>query len=113
MHGCNIMETIYDTTIPDLTVNEYLDRMVSQTFALLPLFEEKLKDASIKETFTEKQESLISKLHGLMSFMTFEQITVLDILTHAENLKTCEDHGQYRKHILRMCNLLSSLKVGD
>lgn len=113
MLGGNNMETKYNTIIPDDCVNEYIDKIISQTFALLPLFEEKLKNDSFIETFKEKQESLISKLHGFLSYMVIDNMYVMDILTHAENLKACNDHSQYRKHILRMCSLLSSLKVGD
>ena len=107
------METLYSTNLPDESINKYIDKIISQTFALLPLFEEKEGNIELTDVFIEKQNSLISKLHGFLSYMKLNHEQVLDIFTHAENLKTCNDHRLYRKHILRMCNLLSSLKVGD
>lgn len=107
------MNTIYNTQLPDVSIGKYIDKIISQTFALLPLYEEMVQNSSAKEAFAEKQESLISKLHGFLSYLAIDHESVLEILTHAENLKTCDDHRLYRKHILRMCNLLSTLKVGD
>lgn len=106
------MKTKYNGSIPDESVDRYIDKLISQTFSLLPLYEESQSASTSQDIFYAKQESVIAKLHGFFSYMIVDSSVPMDILSYSESLKGCEDHGQYRKYILKICNLLSSLKGG-
>ena len=109
--GVEKMETKYYGSIPDENVNAFIDKLINQTFSLLPLYEEKGDDEILTKQFEEKQANIIARLNGFLQYMIVDSNIRLEILVHAENLNQSKDHSDYRKHILKICNLLSHLKA--
>lgn len=109
------MNTIYQTNIPDQITCDYLDFLINKVFALLPMFEE--RDLSEKKKISHNiyQKNLIQTINGNTELIKYDSYIVVDILSHLQSLLDITEHDDYKRHVLKICNLLSKLKkeVGD
>lgn len=104
------MNTIYQTTIPNKLTCDYLDFLINKVFALLPMFEESAISEEKKNSHTIYQKNLIQTINGNTELIKYDNYIVVDILSHLQSLFEVSDHGDYKRHILKVCNLLSELK---
>lgn len=104
------MDTIYEKSISNKLICDYLDFLVNKVFALLPMFEESKSTLDKKTEFITYQKSLIQTINGNMQLLKYNSILVLDILSHLQSLLEIYNHSDYRRHIFKVCNLLTSLK---
>lgn len=109
------MKTIYKTEISNELTCKYLDLLIDKVFALLPMFEE-AKVSSYKErNFSIYQKTLIQTINGNAELIVYNNTLVLDILSHLQSLFSITDHDDYRRHVFKICKLLTLLRseVGE
>lgn len=104
------MNTIYQTNIPDKLICDYLDFLTNKVFALLPMFEESDISEEKKNSHTIYQRNLIQTINGNTELIEYNSHIVVDILSHLQSLFEVSDHDDYKRHVLKVCNLLSQLK---
>lgn len=104
------MKTVYQTEISDVLTSKYLDFVINRVFALLPMFEESTISQKHYNLFTTYQRSLVQTVNGNVALMKYDSIIILDILSHLQSLFEINDHEDYRRHVLKICKLLSILK---
>jgi len=104
------MKTIYETEISNITICKYIDFLINKIFALLPMFEESQLSDSKKNEFYVYQKNLIQKINGSAELIRYNNILVVDILSHLQALFYISEHDDYRRHILKICKLLTLLK---
>lgn len=104
------MNTIYNTRIPGKLTCKYLDFLIDKVFALLPMFEESILDSEKKQSFIIYQQNLIQTMNGNMQLINYDSPLVVDILSHLQSLFEIHEHSDYRRHIFKICKLLSELK---
>ena len=85
----------------------YIDKLIDQCFSMLPLYEE---NGSCQILF-QKLDNLIFKLNGFFNMNNFDSNITTDILSYANNLKSFNNHVEVRCCVLKICSLLSRLKV--
>lgn len=93
------MNTIYNTHIPGKLTCKYLDFLIDKVFALLPMFEDSILDSEKMQT-----------MNGNIQLINYDSPLVLDILSHLQSLFEVQEHSDYRRHIFKICKLLSELK---
>ena len=103
------MKTNNDLEISDKLTSDYLERLRNRVFSLLYKYEsvETLED---RIAFNLEQKVLLQTIYGHTSFVQYEDIRVIDILSHLEALNYTDTHEYYKKHIFKICNLLNQLK---
>lgn len=104
------MKTIYQTNIPDKLTYDYLDFLINKVFALLPMFEESEISEEKKKSHSIYQKNLIQTINGNTELIKYDSYIVIDILSHLQSLLDITDHDDYKRHVLKICNLLSKLK---
>lgn len=104
------MKTIYETEISNAATCEYINFLIDRVFALLPLFEESQLSNSKKNEFYVYQKNLIQKINGNTKLIRYNSILVVDILSHLQELFSISEHDDYRRHILKICKLLTLLR---
>ncbi len=104
------MNTIYQTTISDKLTCDYLDFLINKVFALLPMFEESSNSESQRKSFHIYQKNLIQTINGNVQLINYDSYIVVDILSHLQSLFDISEHDEYKRHILKVCNLLTLLK---
>lgn len=104
------MNTIYQTTISNKLTCDYLDFLINKVFALLPMFEESAISEEKKNSHTIYQKNLIQTINGNTELIKYDSYIVVDILSHLQSLFDISEHDDYKRHILKVCNLLSELK---
>ena len=104
------MKTIYEETIPDETICTYLDYLIDKVFALLPMYEEAENSDEKRNTFIIYQRNLIQAINGNATLLKYNNCIIVNILSHLQALFNISNHDDYRRHILKICNLLSHLK---
>ena len=105
------MNTIYETNIPDKLTCDYLDFLINKVFALLPMFEESDSSEEKKKSYNIYQRNLIQTINGNTELIKYDSYIVVDILSHLQSLLYITDHDDYKRHVLKVCNLLSKLKM--
>lgn len=99
------MELKYDFQIDDLTVVNYLRKLIDQTYKLLPTREEKADWQKLLGT-------ILLELAGISRLLTEYQASVLAIACKLEGLYTLtedRDFYMYRKTIFECIALLSEV----
>ncbi len=104
------MNTIYQTILPNKLTCNYLDFLINKVFALLPMFEESSISEEKKKSHTIYQKNLIQTINGNAELIKYDSYIVVDILSHLQSLFNISEHDDYKRHILKVCNLLSELK---
>ena len=104
------MNTIYGTDISDKITYDYLDFLINKVFALLPMFEESYGSEEKKQSHTIYQKNLIQTINGNAELIKYDSYIVVDILSHLQSLLDITNHDDYKRHVLKICNLLSKLK---
>lgn len=104
------MKTIYKTEIPNELTCKYLDLLVNKVFALLPMFEEANTSNYQKRSFIIYQKNLIQTINGNTELIVYDSTLVLDILSHLQSLFSITDHDDYKRHIFKICKLLTLLR---
>ena len=105
------MNTIYGTDISDKITYDYLDFLINKVFALLPMFEESYGSEEKKQSHTIYQKNLIQTINGNAELIKYDSYIVVDILSHLQSLLDITNHDDYKRHVLKVCNLLSKLKT--
>ena len=103
------MKTSNNLEISDKLTSDYLERLRNRVFSLLYKYESVITSEE-KEVFESEQRILIQTIHGHTAFVQYEDMRVIDILSHLEALNYTETHEDYKKHIFKICNLLNQLK---
>jgi len=106
------MMTIYDSVISDKNTLGYLNHLINKIFALLPMYEDSETSIKIKQSFKIYQDTLIQTINGYFNLIEYNDNSIVDVLSHLESLKYVDNHADYKRHILKVCNLLSLLKEG-
>lgn len=104
------MKTIYEKQISNDITSDYIDILINKVFALLPMYEEAKMSETNMEVFKNHQRFLIQTINGNTKLVQYENIIVLDILSHLQSLYELDMHDDYRRHILKICKLLNLLK---
>lgn len=104
------MTTIYNSSISNELTCEYLDFLINKVFALLPMFEEASVLNDKRNNFLVYQNNLIQTINGNISLINYDNIITLDILSHLQSLLDVSNHDDYKRHVLKVCNLLSVLR---
>ena len=104
--GCD-MEDNFFISIQDN--NSYIDKLIKQTFSVLPLYEENGRCLILEQ----KIENLFRKLSGFFKMNEFDSNATIDILSFINVLKDSDNHEEIRCCVLKTCSLLSQLKVVD
>lgn len=104
------MKTVYETELPNTIICKYIDFLIDRVFALLPMFEESQLSENKKEAFYIYQKNLIQKINGNIELIQYDSILVIDILSHLQSLFSISEHYDYRRHVLKICKLLTSLR---
>jgi hypothetical protein len=105
------MRTKYNTNVSNKLTSEYLDCLINRIYALLPKYEELNFTNIDKKSFITYQSSLIQTINGNTDLLQYNNCIVLDVLSHLECLKSLDNHDDYKRHILKICNLLTKLKM--
>ena len=87
--------------------NSYIGKLIDQCFSILPLYEEN----GSCQILSQKLDNLIFKLNGFFNMNNFDSNITTDILSYANNLKSFTNHVEVRCCVLKICSLLSRLKV--
>ena len=101
--GCNMQENNFSLS----NTNSYIDKLIDQCFSILPLYEEN----GNCQILSQKLDNLIYKLNGFFNMNNFDSNITTDILSYANNLKSFNNHVEVRCCVLKICSLLSRLKV--
>lgn len=99
------METIYYTTVDNEVVYSMLDRMISQTFKLLPMREE-------EQDWEKPLETLSIELLGLSKIFP-QNPSLFSAVCKMEGIKEMGDRMDfmtYRRMIFEICGLLGKAK---
>lgn len=105
-----VVNTIYQTNIPNKLTCDYIDFLINKVFALLPMFEESVISKEKRNSFTIYQRNLIQTINGNIALINYDNYIVMDILSHLQSLFDISEHDDYKRHIFKICNLLSLLK---
>ena len=103
--GCNIMQNYFSINID----NSYIDRLINQTFSILPIYEEH----GNCEYYENKVNNLFYKMNGFFKLKSFHSDTTTDILSLLNTLKFSNNHKEVRSCVLKICSLLTKLKDGE
>lgn len=87
--------------------NSYIDMLINQTFSILPLYEENCQCTIL----SQKIDNLLHRLSGFFKMNDFDSNTTIDILSFINELKDSDSHEEVRCCVLKVCSLLSRLKV--
>ena len=87
--------------------NSYIDMLINQTFSILPLYEENGHCLIL----SQKIDNLLHRLSGFFKMNDFDSNTTIDILSFINELKDSDNHEEVRCCVLKVCSLLSRLKV--
>ena len=87
--------------------NSYIDMLINQCFSILPLYEE---NGNCK-MLTQKIDNLLHRLNGFFKMNAFNSNITIDILSFVNELKESDKHEEVRCCVLKICSLLSRLKV--
>ena len=87
--------------------NSYIDMLINQTFSILPLYEENGQC----QILSQKIDNLFHRLSGFFKMKDFDSNTTIDILSFINELKDSDIHEEVRCCVLKVCSLLSRLKV--
>ena len=98
-----------DLEISDKLTSDYLERLRNRVFSLLYKFESIVTDED-RDLFKSEQRILIQTIKGHTQFIQYEDMRVIDVMSHLEALIFVETHDDYKKHIFKICNLLNQLK---
>jgi hypothetical protein len=104
------INTFYNIELSNQSVIEYLDYLINKVFALLPKFEESNSSEQKKEAFEIYQKNLIQMINGNMDLINYDCCITVEILSYLQSLLNISTHEDYRRHVLKICNLISSLK---
>lgn len=93
--------------------NLCIDSIINHVFSILPLYEEQgmTEELRYKINFTSTQ------IHTLFNICKNKNVHsssyYLELISYLEMLKIAEDHANMRKSVLKICSLLSEMKVGE
>ena len=104
------MKTVYNIEISNKLTSSYLDYLTNKIFALLPMFEESTMSEDNNISFNTYQKTLIQTINGNANLINYNSCLVVDILSHLQSLLLIQEHDDYKRHIFRICRLMSSLK---
>ena len=90
-----------------INTNSYIDMLINQCFSILPLYEENGNCKMI----TQKIDNLLHRLNGFFKMNAFNSNITIDILSFVNELKESDNHEEVRCCVLKICSLLSRLKV--
>jgi hypothetical protein len=106
------MDTKYNTTISNELTVEYLDYLTDKVFLLLYMFEEVMSGKRDNENFLTFQQMLIQTINGNAALIKYNNVEIINVLSHLESLLTITNHRDYKRHIFKICKLLTELKKG-
>lgn len=95
------------TALSCSSTDSYLNLLINQSFSILPLYEE----LGACDALINKVDNLICRMQGFFTINQFDSGITTDILSYANSLRTMRGHHQIRKCVLKICSLLSRLKV--
>lgn len=87
--------------------NSYIESLINQIFCILPMFEEK----GYTDDLHSKIKNMYYKIEGFLKLYDYDPIVTIDILSLLTELYHADSHQQLRFCVLRICNLLSCIKV--
>lgn len=96
-----------DKFISNDNINSYIETLINQSFSILPLYEENGKC----EILTQKIDNIFHRINGFFKINNFDSKITIDILSFASELKDVDSHSDVRCCVLKICSLLSQLKV--
>lgn len=87
--------------------NSYIDMLINQCYSILPLYEENGRS----QILVKKIDNVFNRLNGFFKMNSFNPNVTIDILSFATELKESDSHKDVRRCVLKICALLSRLKV--
>lgn len=90
-------------------INAYIDSLINQVFSILPVYEE----SGYTKSLEQKIFNMSVKLDGFFRLYDFQHTTVIDILSLMNELQATDEHKKIRSCVLKVCSLLTQLKVVD
>jgi hypothetical protein len=107
-----VMRTIYETNIDNELTIDYLTYITNKVYSLLPMYEESFISSDKLDSFKIYQNTLIQTINGNIALIQYNNIVVLSILSHLESLKSIQTQQDYKRHIFKICTLITQLKRG-
>lgn len=109
------MKTKYNENISNKLTVEYLKWLIGKVIGLLYTYEDSLNSREKYNEFLIGQNTLIRKINGHVNLLNYNNIKVIDLLSHLESLSSIENYNDYRRHILKIKKILEQLieEVGD
>lgn len=104
------MNTIYETNISNNLTCAYIDSLINRVFALLPMFEESQVSDDKAKSFNIYQRNLIQTINANVTLIKYNSVLIVDILSHLQALFSISEHDDYKRHIFKICKLLTLLK---
>lgn len=104
---------VHDMEYTDKEYNLCIESIIDHVFALLPLYEKygMTDELRYRINFTSTQ------IHTLFNICKNKNVHstayYLELISHLEMLKVADNHSDMRKSVLKICALLSELKVGE
>lgn len=88
-------------------IDSYIDSLVNQAFSILPIFEK----SGNSDFLSRKIDNLCMRMQGFFELNNFDHSIAIEILSFTNSLKMLHKHSEIRKCVLKICSMLSSLKV--
>lgn len=88
-------------------INSYIDVLINQSFSILPIYEEEGNSEKLKH----KIDNISHRLNGFFKMNNFDPRITIDILAFTNELRDSNNHKDVRCCVLKICSLLSRLKV--
>lgn len=104
------MNTKYNQTISDKLTADYINILINKVFALLPMFEESTESDEKNNLFKIYQRNLLQTINGNINFIKYDNVLILEILSHLEALVNTAEHDDYKRHVLKICKLLTLVR---
>lgn len=103
------MKLEYLQRLPKQELNRYVMSLVNKVYSILPTYEEQ----GLDEQLTEKVRGLLRNIGGFLCVCEYDTIVCLDIISYLQELEFANTHKDVKACVLKVCNLLSGLRVGD
>ncbi len=93
--------------------NICIDSIINHVFSILPLYEEH----GMTEELCYKINFTATQIHTLFKICKNKNVHsssyYLEVVSHLQMIKEAKNHADVRKSVLKICSLLSEMKVGD
>ena len=99
----------YTKNLSHNQLNAYIAKLINKVYRVLPIYEEDGKT----EQLSNKIDGLLRCIDGFLCSYQCDEDLSLDIISYMQELQFADTHEEIRSCVLKVCNLLDKIKVGD